>query len=569
MALAIDASSPAVATQATVGTTTVTTASFTPPAGSVLVIGWNGNNNGGATPTTPTITDSLGAHLTYTQADWVSHVDSASLDAQAAFWTAPVGSSAAMTVTVTNHGVTAVEAALKIWVLTGENATPVGAHGKGFAVVATGSIAQGYTAQATSGWGFLSVCDWNATGNETAGTGCTVDGTGSVGAGQISYAFARRTTADDANGVTNTLRTTLAANSTNLSWVYIEILPVAAAATFPPQLQGRRRFVPPRYAKPLPRTAKPVPPQLIPPFTVAGVKHALRLRALLPRRGRAAQPVPPQLLPPYPAAGVKHPGRLRSLLPRRGRSAQVVPAQAVVAVTFVPQAVRARVRQYIARRRPAQFMPADQPSIVAPVRAHLRPPRPARGHATQPVPAQTAPVPPAYVPQGLRARIRSFRLFRSRTVQPVPPQVAVPAPTLVPGRARQATVRLAATRRGHTAMPPVAQAVPPLFSRVKLRAVRVFRGKARPVVPPQVIVIPPAYPPSPARSRKKPWPFRRRAAAPPPQVPTAHSCTTTRPNTGITARPGSGTTAYNTAATSRPDTGTTARPDTGITQDPC
>lgn len=237
MALAIDASSPAVATQATVGTATVTTASFTPPAGSVLVIAWAGNNNGGATATTPGITDNLGSHLTYTLSDWVSHSDNASLNAQAAIWTAPVVTSAAMTVTVTNNGSVAVEAALKIWVLTGENAVPAGAHGKSLAVASTSAIAQSYTAQATSGWGFLAVCDWNATGSETAGTGCTVDATGSVGAGQISYAMGRRTTADDSNGSSNSLNTTLAAASTNLGWAYVEIVPAASAAVADPGYQ--------------------------------------------------------------------------------------------------------------------------------------------------------------------------------------------------------------------------------------------------------------------------------------------------------------------------------------------
>jgi hypothetical protein len=308
----------------------------------------------------------------------------------------------------------------------------------------------------------------------------------------------------------------------------------ATTAAFAPYWQGRRRFVPPRYVRPLPRAATPVPAQLNPPYPPAGVKHPLRVRALLPRVGGAAKPVPPQLLPPYPPAGVMHPGRLRNLLARRGRSAQPVPPQIVItAPPFVPQAVHSRVKAYAARRRLTQFMPPDQPGVI----------------------------------QTVRARLKLPRFTRSHTAQPAPAQVVVPPAAFVPNRARQATVRAATVRRGHGVSPPVPQAPAPLFTRIKLRAARIFRGKSRPVVSPQVVIVPPAYPTQPVRVRKKPWP-RRRAVAQPP-VPTAHSCTTARPSTGITARPTTGTTAYNTATTARPNTGTTARPDAGVTEDPC
>jgi hypothetical protein len=331
--------------------------------------------------------------------------------------------------------------------------------------------------------------------------------------------------------------------STSCSWtnsasnrqeLVIAFKAATTTAVYPPYRQGRRRFVPPRYIRPLPRAAMPVPAQLNPPYPPAGVKHPQRVRALLPRSGGAAKPVPPQLLPPYPPAGVMRPGRLRNLLARRGRSAQVMPAQVVsTAPAFIPQAVHSRVKAYAARRRLTQFMPPDQPGVIQTARVRLRLPRLTRGH----------------------------------TAQPAPAQVVVPPAAFVPNRARQATVRAATARRAHVVVPPVPQAPAPLFTRIKLRAARIFRGKPRPVVPPQVVIVPPAYPTQPVRVRKKPWP-RRRAVAQPP-VPTAHSCTTARPSTGITARPSSGTTAYNTATTARPNTGTTARPNTGTTSDPC
>lgn len=231
MALAIDSSSPVVATQTSGTTATVVTASFTPPAGALLLIGWAGNTGTASDPGAPAITDSLGGHLTYTQIGWKHRSVSPTVDGQAAMWWAVVGSSAAMTVTVTTGtGSGARQGALKVWVITGaDTTTPIGASG------ATGStsaaaIAQNYTASATSGWGFLTVCDWDLKGAETAGTGCTVDGSANI-LSDITYAFARRTTADDSSGVTNTLRTTLPGSSTNLAWVYAEVLPAAGGST--------------------------------------------------------------------------------------------------------------------------------------------------------------------------------------------------------------------------------------------------------------------------------------------------------------------------------------------------
>jgi hypothetical protein len=95
------------------------------------------------------------------------------------------------------------------------------------------------------------------------------------------------------------------------------VLAATTVAVYPPYRQGRRRFVPPRYTRPLPRVAMPVPAQLNPPYPPAGVKHPQRVRALLPRSGQAAKPVPPQLLPPYPPAGVTTPEPLAVSTPFR------------------------------------------------------------------------------------------------------------------------------------------------------------------------------------------------------------------------------------------------------------
>lgn len=240
MALAIDASSPATATQSNgAGAAALASASFTPPASSLLVVLWSADSATATNPSTPTITDSLGAPLTYTLRQWASRVDTSpnQVEGQVAIWTAPVTTSAAMTVTVTNQtnvGGTANDAALRILVMTDTTQPTVGVSGKSNAI--TGSSATStYTATQTGSWGFLVVNDWSATGTMTAGTGMTVISAASF-AGLISYGFGRRTTADGVNGSGTTVAMTLAASSTAYHWGYVEILGAAGAATPIPTL---------------------------------------------------------------------------------------------------------------------------------------------------------------------------------------------------------------------------------------------------------------------------------------------------------------------------------------------
>jgi hypothetical protein len=229
VALAIDASTPAIATQTNGATATVVTASFTPPSNSLLLVRWAANST--SLPSTPTV---AGASLTYTLLDWQSRADSPTRDGQAACWWAQVGASAAMTVTVTNQASSGFrEAALRVLVITGhDTGSPAGAHGKAGSASAS-SIAQSYTAQASSGQGFISVCDWDALSAMSAGTGCTLEGSATPGSA-FTYGFVRRTSADDVNGVSNTLNVTVGGTSTNLSWVYAEVKPAAATATTDP-----------------------------------------------------------------------------------------------------------------------------------------------------------------------------------------------------------------------------------------------------------------------------------------------------------------------------------------------
>jgi hypothetical protein len=242
VALAVDGSTPAVAEQNNGTTRPLTTASFTPPAGSLLVVLWGANTLTAAPGAAPTITDNLGVHLTYTLQNWQSRANSPTVNGQSAAWTAVVGSSAAMTVTVTHNLTSNCHAGLQVVVITGQHATPVGVHA-GSGSTSTAAIAQSYTGTANSSWGFGAAGDWSATGTETGGTGTTVISSNTLGATDVSYGTWRRTAGDGTSGGTTTLNVTLAATSTAINWSYLEVIPAAAAAAASLLLPPRGRQI--------------------------------------------------------------------------------------------------------------------------------------------------------------------------------------------------------------------------------------------------------------------------------------------------------------------------------------
>lgn len=330
--LAIDASTPAIAVQSSATVATVTTASFTPPAGSLLLIRYSANTVDPTSPATPTITDNLGVHLTYTLSDFSARADGPAADGQAAIWTAPVATSAPMTVTVTNQAPSGSRhAALCVTVLTG--AAAVGAHGKSGSASAS-SIAQAYTAQATGGWGFIAVIDWSATGVQTAGTGCFLEGSANVGTPDITYGFLRRTTADDVNTVSNTLNVTVGGTSTNLRWAYAEITPAALVTQ-----SGRVQPLvvsPPFTPVPIPAVTiggspplgnpavgSPQPLLVTPPYVRPPVPGAL----LFGLAGVAVTPPPIVVTPPFRA------------VPVPGAVITANPAAPVVSTASTPNAI--------------------------------------------------------------------------------------------------------------------------------------------------------------------------------------------------------------------------------------
>jgi hypothetical protein len=508
VALLIDASTPAVAT----GDPTATTASFTPPAGSALLISFAGDSAGNTTPPIPTITDNLGTHLTYSLVAWQSRADTPTRDGQAAMWTAPIGTSAAMTVSVTNNSATVHDTAIKVWVLTGEHATPLGASGKSGSASAA-SIAQAYTAQATGGQGFIVVCDWDQKGAETAGTGCTVDG--SANTTGITYGFGRRTTADDTNGAGNTLNVTLPLTSTNLAWVYAEIKPAATTASTLPQTSPRRRPAFPRLART--RATWPVGPQLNPPMPIQEIDQPRRIRGLLPRRGRTVSPVPPQVNPPFPIAETAQPRRLRGLLQRRARLAQLVPAQVVVTPpAYVPQPARARLKLLGARRRPRAALPPDQAPVLQAMKSRPRVLRLLRGHQALLVPPQVIVPAPPFVPTPARAPGRRALLQRrSRGATVVPPQQTVIPPAWLPPPTRT-RIRSLGLRRVRSASVPAVSNPPPLVARPARRLWLPRPRRSTPRTPDTAAApVTPKFVPPATRHRPFAWLRRRPTQSPP------------------------------------------------------
>lgn len=168
------------------------------------------------------------------------------------------------------------------------------------------------------------------------------------------------------------------------------------------------------------RATTPAPAQ---PAPLQQGKQPRRLRGLPFRRGHAFVPVPAQVVVPAPplVQPVPH-SRLRFGKTWRPRVVMPVPAQQVVLATFVPQAVRTRIKALTFRRHDVGSPPAELLAVVQQARPRLRLPRFSRGHVAAPA----AQPPPA--PLFERIRVRVVRVLRRRAAVIVPAQVVVPNP---------------------------------------------------------------------------------------------------------------------------------------------
>ncbi len=224
MAIAIDGSTPAIASTTA---SPLTTASFTPPSGSLLVACISSDSNSGVNPT-------IGISNSGTAFTWTEQIrESAASGGNsgcAVIFTAPVTVSQSMTVTVTStSSSTAMDEAVQVYVLTGaDTSSPVGATGSGSSVVnhITPTV---YTSTVNNSWGFGAFTDWADLGAPTsADVAVTFSGIGTAGAeirkSAATTPVSTAVTLDyDAPGTA----------ATALNWVAVEIKPAGTTVKTP------------------------------------------------------------------------------------------------------------------------------------------------------------------------------------------------------------------------------------------------------------------------------------------------------------------------------------------------
>lgn len=211
MAIALDGSTPAFVT----GTTaTVTTASFSPPANSLLIAFVSADENN-------TFTVS-GGSLTWTTIDTLTTASGSNLNSMATRWA--FTSSALTNITVSSTRTNFNGNFLKVCVFTGTESSFSGAHGTAQANSLT------LTGTQTGSWFWAMIGDNLGSTADGAGTGCTYNDA-EVAAGGISAGVLKRTSMDGTNGGNTTMS---AGSGGSLSIAMVEIKAGSAAAVAGP-----------------------------------------------------------------------------------------------------------------------------------------------------------------------------------------------------------------------------------------------------------------------------------------------------------------------------------------------
>jgi hypothetical protein len=226
VAIAEDASAPAVVQRASGTGTTVTSASFSPPAASLLVVlcsvGWGNSPTG-----TPTLTASDSKSGTYTAGPIARNLAGQG----GVFYRYLAAAPGAMTVTVTSSDATAKAMLLAVRVLTGAAATQTGAASGTSATLMDASVT---ITQVGSTVYVASASFQNNTQAVLANTTA------------ISY-WGDGTSGDDM-AVGRATSLTAATGAATYGWTSngnaaaMEVVPAAAAATFPGQFFSYLRF---------------------------------------------------------------------------------------------------------------------------------------------------------------------------------------------------------------------------------------------------------------------------------------------------------------------------------------
>lgn len=188
---------------ASFGASTVATGSFSPPVGSLLVAAVATVNG--------EVTGLSGGSLT-----WTRRVQSISTF-YVEMWTAPAPSGGSgITASAGLDGITA--AALKVWVLTGQHASPIGTTGTG-ATTTNNAAVNAYTSTGSASRGFIVAVD--------GGTGGTPSSTDDEEAFGTSFFGLAATKAANSGASGSTIQFNLDASGTGAAdweWAALEIL---------------------------------------------------------------------------------------------------------------------------------------------------------------------------------------------------------------------------------------------------------------------------------------------------------------------------------------------------------
>jgi Domain of unknown function (DUF4082) len=224
MTIAEDASTPSVVTATADTTGVITTASFTPPANSLLVAVFNVGYTSAAAPVV-SVSDSGGG--TWTSGGGIGTTKSNSL----VWWRYCTTSPGAITVTATDTQHASAGRQLVVRVLTGASPQQGRAYGATFITTApTGTVDFHYGVtgnQFTGSWTYVASCQDTSslTLTPTAGT-TSISGLNDT-TDSVNMAVGRKTTPTVTPGTTVDLGWT-ANNSTNAAYIALEIIPAGA-----------------------------------------------------------------------------------------------------------------------------------------------------------------------------------------------------------------------------------------------------------------------------------------------------------------------------------------------------
>jgi hypothetical protein len=258
VAIAIDASSPALVLAQNAAGEPAVTASFTPPLNQTVLVAVVMSN--ATTGVNPVITmANSGAALTWTEKVRRAFGDSGAQDGATIIYTAPLDSSRSLTVSVSNDQTGDFGAiALDVYVVTGVNtAAPVGAVSEGSST--TSNITPTVITTTVDGsWTIGGASDWAGSGVPTSSD--TGAGFNDATSGVLSGIAVRKSAASSGVGTSVTLNFNGGASTRQWNYAAVEIMPALAASLgpplviAPPGLAGPFKFRSPivraRYAAP-------------------------------------------------------------------------------------------------------------------------------------------------------------------------------------------------------------------------------------------------------------------------------------------------------------------------------